>query len=411
MSIEERVLYFNQPKGNYFPGADKLMFLPVREEVIQIECFNKSDLKMRGDFLSLIRYKVETTPKPLFLWGFYVDMVTLNVYMDRKDRGGEMTILFNFRDFLEYSFQMISISTESILNALQRYKLTGNLKGLYYGLLEPGKEGNHSLISHIIQEQSPLNDRTTISYGTFAIAVTKLVNSINAFTSSMQVLNLEVEDYEFKEVVSSNRKSFLNYKGFLAWVDSFRLPIDPSVPSPYSKAMNDISKAIGNSYDLINGSSDEILDSAIATPLLWASSAEACFHPLIKSFSPKDGESIVKTINAMELIDTLQGTDEVIYSSDPLATLQKVGLSKMLDEVTLKRLSGNIESFGISYLLGGSNPTYGVVRTTYDNLVYSDTQEPLGFGDSQNVRRESYRILVNDLKHLGKIVSYIRGVQ
>lgn len=247
----------------------------------------------------------------LFVFGWYINIETMDVYADCVI-SGSMVVIFNFQDFMGSVFPN-KPSKRVIASSLQRYKLTGDLRGYYDSLLNSNEESvyaSKSLTAQYltIKKKSEVGD---------------LNDMYQYFPEYMVKTYIELEGL-LKTIAYNNSD----------WVAVAPKTVDGAVSK--QEFFNEFRRGLSRSYGagfldwfMVRQGSD--LDDEL---FLYHLSANQALH-----FDSKIADfRNLQTMNTMEVLETLKKGHEVIYSSDTKKFVEDMGIDKLVGKEEQKKV-------------------------------------------------------------------------
>lgn len=355
MSYRKENIYFD--RDNRSPGREFSYFWEELvksykgyEPTYDLAFNNKVDLRIRGKFESRLEFYIQDEVNALFLWGFWFDINTFDVYLNRL-YSDEMVVLTNFKYLLE-RFKAYGISDDSVISALQRYKLTGNLEGLHSALSTApllGTSSEGSIIKNYLDKDGDSYTGSSGTFNDFAQEIFYFSRLVYGCSSSFADMYINPDSivspsarltstmdgaalYKLQKMVGSKEyKSHAEQMTF-NFVNSPINKYAQSFTDDDNRYLDLIKKMKINASD-IEKEVDTFGFNEYFSEWLYTMTSDTVLQAGVPEEFNKDS---VRKANTKELIEMMSKGDDLIYSSNTKKMLEEKGFSKLLNKKEFK---------------------------------------------------------------------------
>lgn len=279
---------------------------------------------------SQLAYQIESEAHCIYLWGLYIDLNSFVVYLNREV-DAKMIPFCSFTDVLRDSFYAIDqrevvVAYDQLPGAIQRYKMNGDLSQFANALLSKGGDTDGSVIRKLLTSQS--------AGGTFSLTEAEVETFSRSLIDNVALLQHRIDTYW---------RTFLENQGedikFLC-ADAFdKLSLQDLIDNSktwvaYDRAYNyrsnltrhakDFKQLSDTMYKTVNRDFENYLEKDYK-PVMWGK--------ITKASAMEWG--------FLDVLDSMQQGNEIIYSTDMKKTLKQYGFDKLLSTKEISALVKN----------------------------------------------------------------------
>lgn len=382
MSLKPQTIYFNVITGSLSAYIDSIgrytkKVLAEDDSLMLIGFHNKKDLKLRGNFESVFNYYIETDPEVIYLWGLMIDVNTGNLYLSQSELGNKIPFI-NLVDVLNKLLRGHGkITVESLISAIQKYKLTLQIEDLYNTMiLQNTLQSASSLIGTYITAK----DRKDKGVGGFPYTVF-IAYLLHVFEGVWEIVNglfLDISnslpEMAVIEEISSSRKSSLSSRMFFKMCEDIgrmdrRLGVSTATVSTFEQ------------YTGLDPTEDRMKEmQAYGMDLGMISNKTTGLMEFGQNALLSFGD--VRYYNTLELLNTVKEGNEIIYSSDISKMLTEKGFDKFLSPGQLKEVTESSDRIRYHMIEGGMvDASLETIDSFYSRIITNSLELERGLKD------------------------------
>lgn len=398
----------------------------------------------RTDYLTFPTYKMfmfyqVRKPEPLlYVWGFYIGMDTGIIYLNTKEdqemipfediaRVFEAVFIVALGYLRQSDKTLKDMSVEfygsvaGIIGALQRYKLLGDTTQLFTEASTPQKNGQaftSSLIKHMLDQQVTLleegntknpfdsldNTQRALYVECLERALFEVLSEMfqarKAFGEANNVISKEYEVDQYNGAYDTDAYSS-NDPSVVPGLGSFN-SLTQATKNPSSKGHSYLDRWYSGAgisqtnkwkaFGADKGVEPPFTGKTMVQTRLFQTAAKAYIDSVEPGFLKEED---YRVSNLYDVVDSMKEGNEIIYSSDPKATMERYGINKIMNGREFRGLYTRIK--GVRKYISNSNATLKSINR--------------GFNSDFTSREEVDHLLYDHLIYYNKVMNYLGGVQ